>query len=325
MSKKQVYVTRKIPQQALSIINSEVIIKINQYDRALTRNELEEAIKNVDGLLCFITDTIDSDLLDLNENLKVIANYAVGFNNIDIKACNKRKILVSNTPGVLTEATADLTWSLLMSVARKIVQADKFTRNGNYKGWDPLLFLGSEIYKKTLGIIGMGRIGQAVARRAKGFDMRVIYNDIFRLNEEMEKKLGINFYKKNDLLKEADFVTLHIPLLPQTKHFISVKELSIMKKKAFLINASRGPIVDEKALVEALQNKEIAGAGLDVYEEEPNLITGLEKLTNTVIVPHIGSATFETRVRMGIMAAENLIAGLKGKKMPNLVNPEALH
>jgi len=324
VGQKKVYVTRKIPQKALEMIESEVNMEINQENRALTRKELEEGIKGVDGLLCFITDTIDSDLLDLNPKLKVIANYAVGFNNIDINACTERNILVSNTPGVLTDTTADLTWALLMAISRKIVPADHFTRNGQYKGWDPLLFLGSEITGKTLGVIGMGRIGRAVTKRAKGFDMNVIYHDIFRQSEEEEKRMGIEYCKINELLKQADFVTLHVPLLPETTHLIGKKEFEIMKKSAYLINVARGPIVDEKALVSALQNKDIAGAALDVFEEEPKLAAGLAAWDNTVLVPHIGSATEETRTRMGMIAAENLLAGLRGESMKNLVNPDVL-
>lgn len=325
MSRPRVYVTRKLPQVALDMIAAECDMEVNPHDRVLTREELEEAVKGIDGLLCLLTDKIDGDLLDLNPNLKVIANYAVGFNNIDVDACTKRGIPVSNTPGVLTDTTADFAWTLLMATARRLVEADRFTRAGKYKGWGPMLMLGGDVYGKTLGVIGMGRIGQAFVKRAKGFDMRVIYYDAFRRSGEEEKELGIEYREFEDLLKEADFISIHVPLIPETEHLIGKKELEMMKKTAYLINTARGPIIDEKALVEALKNNEIAGAGLDVYEDEPELAPGLAELDNVTLAPHIASASIETRTKMAVMAAENLLAGLKGEKMPNIVNPEVFN
>jgi glyoxylate reductase len=324
MSKPKVYVTRKIPQKALDMIAAECEMQVNPHDRVMTRAELEEAIKGIDGLLCLLTDTIDASLIDLNPNLKVIANYAVGFNNIDVDACTKRKIPVSNTPGVLTETTADLAWALIMSAARRIAESDRFTRAGKFEGWGPMLMLGGDIYGKTLGVIGMGRIGEAVIRRAKGFNMKVVYYTSRRKSKDEEQALGVEYRNFADLLRESDFVTVHVPLFPETVHLIGEKELRLMKQTAYLINTARGPIIDEKALVKALRNNEIAGAGLDVFEQEPILEEGLTELENVTILPHIASASIETRTKMGTMAAENLIAGLKGEKMPNLINPEAL-
>jgi glyoxylate reductase len=322
MSKKRVYVTRRLPKEALDKIDKEFEMKVNPYDRVLTRKELENEIKDIDGLLCLLTDTIDKELLSLNPNLKVIANYAVGYNNIDIDACTKMGIPVSNTPGVLTDTTADFAWTLLMSTARRVVEADKFTRAGKYKGWGPMMFLGGDIYGKKLGIIGIGRIGQAFASRAKGFDMDVYYNDVNRLDDEEEQKLGVEYKDFDDLLRESDFISLHVPLIPDTKHLIAKDELKKMKSSAYLINTSRGPIVDEDALVWALKENKIAGAGLDVYEDEPKLHPELDKLDNTILTPHIASASIETRTKMANIAAKNLIAGLKGEKMPHLINEE---
>lgn len=322
MSKPKVYVTRRLPQKALDMISAECEMEVNPYDRVLTKEELAEAVKGIDGLLCLLTDTIDEDLLDVNPALKVIANYAVGYNNIDIKACTERGIPVSNTPGVLTDTTADFAWTLLMVTARRVVEADRFTRAGKYKGWGPMMFLGGDIYGKTLGVIGMGRIGQSFAKRARGFNMNVIYYDAYRRTSEEEKKWGIKYKEIDTLLEEADFVSLHVPLIPETEHLIGEKELKLMKKTAYLINTARGPIVDEKALMEALKNGEIAGAGLDVYEEEPELASGLTELDNVTLAPHIASASIETRTKMAEMAVENLLAGLKGQDMSNIINKE---
>lgn len=325
MRKPRVYVTRKLPQKALDMISKHCIMEVNSHDRVLSRGELEEAIKDIDGLLCLLTDTIDVELLDLNPDLKVIANYAVGFNNIDINACTARGIPVSNTPGVLTDTTADFAWTLLMATARRMVEADRFTRAGKYKGWGPMMFLGGDIYGKKLGIVGMGRIGQALAKRAKGFNMDLMYYDSYRKSKEREKELDIRYMELDNLLKEADFISLHVPYIPETHHLIGEKELELMKGTSYLINTARGPIIDEKALVEALRNNQIAGAGLDVYEEEPELTAGLAELDTVILAPHIASASIETRTKMAVMAAENLLAGLNGDIMPNLINKEVLN
>lgn len=324
MTKPRVYVTRRLPDKALDIIASVCNMEVNPYNRVLTREELEEAIQGIHGLLCLLTDTIDGPLLDLNPDLKVIANYAVGYNNIDVVACTKRKIPVSNTPGVLTETTADLAWALLMASARRLGESERYLRRGEFKGWGPLFFLGQDIYRQTLGIIGLGRIGEAMARRAKGFDMKVLYYNSSRKDGGEEKALGVEYRELEDLLKESDYVSIHVPLNQETEHLIGPRELGLMKSTAHLINTARGPIVDEKALVEALKKGTIGGAGLDVFEEEPELAPGLVDLENVTIVPHIASASIATRTKMATMAAENLIKGLRGEKMPNLINPEAL-
>ncbi|MBM7624422.1 2-hydroxyacid dehydrogenase [Sporohalobacter salinus] len=324
MTCPKVYVTRELPQKALSMLKEECEVEVNPHDRPLTRLELKKAIEDVDGLLCLLTDQIDAELLDLNPKLKVIANYAVGYDNIELKACTERGIAVSNTPGVLTETTADLTWALLMSVARRIVEGDKFTRAGNYENWGPMMLLGKDISGKTLGIVGMGRIGEAVAKRAKGFDMEVLYYDLERKDRVKEQELSIKYREFDTLLQEADFISLHVPLNSATENLISERELELMKESAYLINTSRGAVIDEQVLVYALRNGEIAGAGLDVYEDEPKLTPGLAKLNNVVVTPHIGSASIDTRTKMATMAAENLLAGLQDEEMPNLLNPEVL-
>lgn len=320
----KVYVTRQIPEPGLELITKDCEMEINTEDRVLTREEIIRNVKGKDGLLCLLTDDIDEQIMDAEPNLKIISNYAVGYNNIDVEAATKRGIIVTNTPGVLTDTTADLAWALLMSVARRIVEGDKFTRSRKFKGWGPMLLLGTDVYGKTLGIIGLGRIGRAMAKRARGFDMEVIYYDLYRADESTERKLNVRYVPFEELLKQADFVSIHVPLSKETHHLFGKKEFEMMKKSAYLINSARGPIVDEKALVEALVNKEIAGAGLDVYENEPMVEEKLLELDNVVLIPHLGSATLETRTKMALMAAENLLAGLKGEKPPNIVNPEVL-
>ena len=323
MSRPEVFVTRKLPQKALTMIEKECSLEINPHDRAMTRGELQEAIQGINGLLCLLTDDIDEELLDLNPDLKVIANYAVGYDNIDVEACTQKGIPVSNTPGVLDDTTADLAWTLLMCTARRVIEADKFIRAGKYEGWGPMMFLGGDIYNKTLGIIGLGRIGTGVARRArKGFGMDVNYYDANR-KKEAEKELGINYLELNDLLQTSDFISIHVPLTSATEKMIGEKEFKIMKESAYLVNTARGAVIDEKALLQALRDGEIAGAGLDVYEDEPKLTPGLAGQDNVVLLPHIGSASIETRTKMATMAADNLLAGLKGEKMPNIINPEA--
>lgn len=321
----KVYITRRIPEPGIEMIRKEHEVEVNPYDRVLTREELLQAVKGKDGILCLLTDKIDAEVFDAaGPQLKVVSNYAVGYDNIDVNEATKRGIVVTNTPGVLTETTADLAWALILSTARRIVEADKFTRAGKYEGWAPMLFLGQDVYGKVLGIVGMGRIGQAVARRAKGFNMKVLYNDIRRIPEEVEKELNATFVSLDELLEQSDFVSLHTFLSPETYHLINEERLKKMKKTAYLINTSRGPVVDETALVRALKEGWIAGAGLDVYEFEPKLVPGLAECENAVLLPHIASASVETRTKMATMAAENLLAVLAGKMPPNPVNPEVL-
>lgn len=321
--KAKVFVTRRIPEAGLLMLKSKVELTINPKNEVLTRSELLENIKDKDGILSLLTDKMDAEVMDNAPSLKIIANYAVGYDNIDIPLATKRGIVVTNTPDVLTETVADFTWSLLLSIARKIPESDNFTRNGKFIGWDPLLFLGHDIYGKTLGIAGFGRIGQAVARRASGFNMRVLYYDQFTpssaINEKSYTKVTFE-----ELLKESDFISLHVPLTKETHHLIGAKELEIMKPNAYLINTARGPVIDENALVEALKTNKIAGAALDVFEYEPKLTEGLASLHNCILAPHIASASLETRTKMSIMAAGNLLAVLEGKAPLNPVNPDAL-
>ncbi|HID55069.1 TPA: D-glycerate dehydrogenase [Candidatus Poribacteria bacterium] len=322
--KKKVYVTRKLPQPAIDMLEERFEVEIYPEDRAIPREVLMEKVRGIDALLPLLTDKVDAEVMDsAGGSLKIIANYAVGYDNIDVEAATKRKIAVTNTPGVLTETTADMAWALMFAVARRVVEADKFTRAGKFKGWGPMMFLGGDVYGKTLGVVGVGRIGSAVAKRAKGFNMKVLYTDV-RRNEEIEREVGAKKVELDELLRESDFVTLHVPLMPSTRHLIGERELKLMKKTAYLINTSRGPVVDEKALVEALKEGDIAGAGLDVYEDEPDLAPGLADLDNVVLTPHIASASVETRTRMATLAAENIIAFFEGKRPPTIVNPEVL-
>ena len=317
----KIFITRKIPELGLEILRKQHEIEINPYDRTLTKKEIIKGLKGKDGLLCLLTDNIDKEVISSEPKLKMIASYAVGYDNIDVKFATKLRIPVSNTPGVLTNATSDMAWALLFSVARIIVEADKFTREGKFTGWDPMLMHGKDITGKTLGVIGTGRIGTAFALKSKGFDMNVLYVDQIQ-NEKLEKEINARKVTTETLLKESDFISLHVPLVPATYHLISEKELKMMKKTAVLINTSRGPIVDEKALAKALKEKWIFGAGLDVYEDEPEITVELLTFDNVVLQPHSASATTDSRENMAVIAAENMIAGLKGQKPPNCINTE---
>jgi len=316
----KVLITGRLPEEIIAFIKKEHKIEINEEDRPIDRKKLLDSIGDKQGLLCMITDQIDKELLGRASHLRMVSNCAVGYNNIDIKAATERGILVSNTPGVLTDATADITFALILSIARRVVEGDNMTRQGKFRFWAPLHFLGREVTGKKLGIIGLGRIGKAVARRAKGFDMKILYYDRNRLEASEEKTLEAQYVGLKTLLSEADFVSLHVSLNDQTHHLIGQKELEFMKPSAYLINASRGSVVDEAALLEALRKRKIGGAGLDVYENEPILTPGLTDLDNVILLPHLGSATMETRTRMAQLAAVNLIAGLKGEIPPNCIN-----
>lgn len=320
----QVYITRRIPEPGLRLLKKSCRhILINPHDRPVTRQEFLRNIRTADGIICLLGDVVDKHIMDAALNLRIIANYAVGYDNIDIRYATQRGIMVTNTPDVLTDATAELAWALIFATARRTAEADRFIRAGKFRTWSPQLLLGTDIHHKTLGIIGAGRIGQAVALKSCGFAMRILYTNPERL-PAFEAKTGARRVALKILLRNSDFITLHTPLTSKTYHLIGRRELVLMKSTACLINTSRGPVVDEKALVWALKNRRIAGAGLDVYEKEPKIHPGLLGLDNVVLLPHIGSATTQTRTRMALVAVKNLVMGLKGKIPPNLVNPEVL-
>lgn len=320
----KIFVTRKIPEEGLELLRKEHKVFVNPLNRNLKKEEIIKGLRGKDGLLCLLSDKIDAEVINSEPRLKMIANYAVGIDNIDIEAATKRGIPVSNTPDVLTDATAEMAWALLFAVARRIVEGDRFTRAGKFKGWDPLLMLGQDISGKTLGVVGAGRIGTAFALKSKGFNMKILYFNRSR-NEIIEKELGAKKVEIDELLEKSDFVSLHVPLNKSTYHLISEDKLRLMKRNAILINTSRGPVVDEKALIKALKEKWIFGAGLDVYENEPEIPKELKELDNVVLQPHSASATLSSRVGMAILAAKNMLAGLRGEKPPNCVNPEVFN
>jgi glyoxylate reductase len=291
----------------------------------MPRGELLERVAGKNGLLSMLTDRVDDELLErAGPGLRVVANFAVGFDNLDLEACTARGVLATNTPDVVTEATADLAWALLLAAARRVAGGDRFLRARTPWIWGPEFFLGFEVHGKTLGVIGLGRIGQAVARRAAGFGMPVLYTARRRLDPEREAALGVAWRELDQLLAEADFVSIHTGLSPATHHLIGPERLARMKPTAVLVNTARGPIVDEAALAEALRAGRLGAAGLDVFEREPEVHPALLELDNVTIVPHLGTSTLETRVAMGMMAADNLLAALEGRRPPNLLNPEAL-
>jgi glyoxylate reductase len=299
-------------------------VDLHEGDRPLGRTEIIARLKGRQGLVCLITDAIDAPLLAACPDLKVVANVAVGFNNIDVAEATKRGVVVTNTPDVLTETTADFAWTLLMATARRVVEADRYVREGKFTQWEFMLLLGGDIHGKTLGIIGFGRIGRAMARRARGFDMRVLYQDAVAADPATERGLRATRTDTATLLRESDFVTLHTPLLAETQHLINAQSLKTMKKTAYLVNASRGPVVDEAALAQALKEGWIAGAGIDVFEREPEVHPALMGLPNAVLAPHIASASSDTRLKMANLAVDNCLAVLEGKTPPTPVNPEAL-
>jgi glyoxylate reductase len=322
--KPKVYVTRLLPKPAMEKIYSYCDAKTWEGELPPPRDEIIRNITDAEGLLSLLTDKIDAELMDKAPRLKAVSNCAVGFDNIDIDAATKRRIIVGNTPGVLTETTADFAFALMMAAARRVAEGDRVVRAGKWKTWGPMILLGQDVHGSTLGIIGLGRIGAAVARRAKGFGMRILYYDVYR-QQQAEEQLGIEYAEIERILKESDFVTLHTNLTPQTHHLIGAEQFKEMKKSCILVNTSRGPIVDNMALYEALRDGKIAYAALDVTEPEPIPADHpLLKLDNVIIAPHIASASVATRTKMGFMAAENLIAGLKGEMPPNPVNPEVL-
>ncbi|HZN49967.1 MAG TPA: D-glycerate dehydrogenase [Methylomirabilota bacterium] len=310
---KSVLVANVLPAEALALIPKDIAVDYHDSLDALPRSELMARIRGKDGLICHILSTVDDELLAAVPTLKVVANVAVGYNNIDVAAARHRGVVVTNTPDVLTETTADFAWALLMAAARRVAEADRFVRSGQWDRWQWDLLWGADIHGKTLGVVGFGRIGRAVARRALGFNMRVLYQDAVQADAAVERDLRASRVDLEALLRESDFVSLHTPFLPETRHLINARTLRLMKRSAILVNAARGPVVEETALVRALQEGWIAGAGLDVFEEEPKVHPGLLALTNVVMAPHIGSASLDTRIAMATLAVRNCLAVLDGK------------
>ena len=323
--KPKVYVTREIPERGLKMIKERFDADVWPEYGPPPKKVIVEKVGNVDAVVSLLSDEIDAEVFGAARKLKVVAQMAVGFDNIDVKLATKRGIYVTNTPEVLTETTADFAWALLMAVARCVVEADRYVRTGKWKvSWHPTMLLGRDVHGATIGIVGAGRIGSSVAKRAKGFNMKILYYDVVP-RPEVEKELGAKNVDLDTLFKESDFISVHVPLTKQTYHMINTEKLRLMKKTAYLINNSRGSVIDEKALYRALKEEWIAGAGLDVFEREPTQLDNpLLMLDNVVVAPHISSSSHETRFRMAEMVAENLIAFFEGTIPPNLVNPEVL-
>lgn len=321
----KVYVSRLIPEPALEIVRAATEMRVwDREDVPPPRDVLLREVADCEGLLSLLTEKIDDELIRAAPRLRVVANMAVGFDNIDVPAATRRGVLVTNTPEVLTETVADFAFTLMLAASRRLVEADTLTRAGEWKTWSPLMLAGQDMHHATLGLVGVGRIGAAVARRAKGFEMRVIYYDVVR-RPDLEQSLGIEFRDLNEVLREADFISVHVPLAEQTRHLISRDQFRLMKKTAVFVNTSRGPVVDQAALAEALRTRTIYAAGIDVFEKEPVPADDpLLRLDNVIVAPHIASASIPTRTRMATLAAENLVAALQGKRPPTPVNPEVL-
>lgn len=322
---KKVYVTRVIPQPGVDLLREHADVDVNEIDVPLSAEALQDKARSYDALITLLTDSVDQALLEAGRGkVQIVANTAVGYDNIDVDAATANGIMVSNTPGVLTDTTADFAFALLMGISRRLCEAQSFLRAGKYHGWGIMMMLGQDIHKATLGLVGFGRIGQAVAKRASGFDMKILYYDPVVEAAEAAARLGATRVDLDTLLRESDFVSVHTPLTPETRHLISTQQLEAMKTTACLINTSRGPVVDEAALAMALREGTIWGAALDVFEEEPKVHPNLLGLDNVLITPHIASASVATRTRMATMAAENVIAAFDGKRPPAIVNPEVI-
>jgi glyoxylate reductase len=319
---RPVLVTRKLPDAPMERLREACDVDVWEGDEAIPREELLARLAGKVGAVTLLTEKVDEEFLEAGSELVIVANYAVGFDNIDLEACSRRGVLASNTPEVLTETTADLAWSLLLAAARRIAEGDRFLRGRRPWIWSPEMMLGQDVHHKTIGIVGFGRIGQAVARRALGFGMRPIYYDVVRPPREVERELGAEFRDFGDLLAQADFISVHVALTPETRHLFGMDEFRKMKPTAVIVNSSRGPVVNEAELAWALREGEIFAAGLDVFEREPEVHPDLLELENAVIVPHLGSATVETRDAMGMLAVDNLLAALEGRRPPTVLNPE---
>jgi glyoxylate reductase len=324
VARPKVFVSRVIPDDGLNAIREACDANVWDHELPPPRPDLRREIEGCDGVLTLLTDRVDDEFLDrAGPQLKVVSNFAVGFDNVDVAACTKRRIAVGNTPGVLTETTADLAWALLLAAARRVAEGDRYVRDGKWKTWGPMLLMGPDVHGTTLGIVGFGRIGQAVARRAKGFGMRILYHDPRRASAAVEAEYGAEYRTLEGILPEADFLTLHVDLRPETRGLINAERLRWMKSTAILVNTSRGPVVDSMALADALRSGQIAAAALDVTDPEPiPMDHPLVGLDNCLIVPHIASASRATRGKMAAMAAANLLAGVRGERLPTPVNPE---
>ena len=323
MAKPKVFATHQLFDEARQILDAACDVEYWTKDERPPREEVLRRVKDKEGLVCLLTEKVNDELLRVAPKLRIAANVAVGYDNIDVDTCTKRGVVATNTPGVLDETTADFAWTLMMAVARRLSEGEQLARSGNWKGWNLDQLVGADIWGKTLGLVGFGRIGRAVARRALGFHMKVIYTDAVKAPEEVEKSLNAQFRDMNAVLAESDFISLHVPLMPETRGLFDAPKFYRMKPTAFLINTSRGPVVEEAALVAALEAGKIAGAALDVYENEPFIHPGLKR-PNVVLAPHLASASLETRTKMAVMAASNVVALFTGQKPPNLLNPAVL-
>jgi glyoxylate reductase len=324
MAKPKVFATHQLFDEARQILDANCDVEYWTNEERPPRAEVLRRVKDKEGLVCLLTEKVNDELLRIAPKLRIASNVAVGYDNIDVDVCTKRGVVVTNTPGVLDETTADFAWTLMMAVARRLSEGEQLARSGNWKGWNLDQLCGADIWGKTLGLVGFGRIGRAVARRALGFHMKVIYTDAVKAPAEVAKSLNVEFRDMNALLAESDFISLHVPLMPETRGLFDSPKFHRMKPTAFLINTSRGPVVEEAALVAALDAKKIAGAALDVYENEPFIHPGLKR-PNVVLAPHLASASLETRTKMAVMAANNVIALFKGQMPPNMLNPSVLN
>lgn len=324
MSKPKALVTRPLFPAARAILDQHFDAEYWTSSERISRAELLKRVADKEALVCLLTEKVDEELLALAPKLRVAATVSVGYDNIDVPACTRHKVVATHTPGVLDETTADFAWTLLMAIGRRLVEGDAWMRTGTWPGWDLDQLLGGDVWGKTLGIVGFGRIGRGLARRAQGFQMRVLYHDGIRAGLDVERELRAEFVGFDQLLGESDFISLHVPLLPETRHLISTAAFEKMKRTAYLINTSRGPVVEETALVAALEQKKIAGAALDVYEHEPKVSPALIARKDVILAPHIASATIDTRTKMAVMAATNAVAAVEGRRAPNALNADAL-
>jgi len=324
VSKPAILSTRPLFPAARTILDQHFDVDYWKPSDRISREELLKRVADKEGLVCLLTEKVDEELLTAAPKLRIASTVSVGYDNIDVAACTRHKVVATNTPGVLDDTTADFAWTLLMAIARRLLEGDAWMRSGTWPGWDLDQLVGGDIWGKTLGVLGFGRIGRGVARRARGFEMGVLYSDAVRASADVEKELNAEFVDRDRLFRESDFISVHVPLLPDTRHLISKDNLEKMKRTAFLVNTSRGPVVDEAALAEALENKKIAGAALDVFEHEPKVHPALLTRKDVILTPHIASASVETRTKMAVMAANNVVALFEKRRPPNAINADAL-